>query len=393
MDKPYYQRIFVIIIDSLGIGATPDAVSFNSLGADTLGHLDAHFRMRLQLPTLQSLGLGNLHPTMGMPSLLTPRAVFGKIHPCSIGISDRESQWEMMGLPTLEMPAIFVGGVPVAIVNHFQQRIKRPVIANSRMNLRAALQNYGMEQLKTSGLIIFTDSSSTVWLVAHEDTASVSSLKKYCITLRKILDEAGYKIEKVNGVLFKGQTITNFFPCALYSSPLMPPDSTILDTLRANNYTVSMIGKTAEIFGEGSKNRDENNLEWLRALDETITKDFAGLCVTDLGEFDYQYGQKRNPEGFGSELMRVDKKLSQVIKKLHSTDLIILTGNYGNDPSYPGEFHTREYVPLMVWSPRLDVSEELPIRLSLADIGATILDNFGLITKTTYGRSFLNSLV
>lgn len=393
MNKPYYQRIFMLIIDSLGIGATPDAGDFNSLGADTLGHLADHFRIRLQLPTLQSIGLGNIHPTMGMAPLPSPHAVFSKVQPSSIGISDRESQWEIMGLPTLTAPDIFINGIPEVVINQFKQKARRPIIANSLTNLRVALQDYGAEQLVTGSLIAFPDSSSTVWLAAHEETMSAPVLKKACAIFRQLLDESIYTIEKVNGILFNGKNPRDFYPRALYSFPIMPSQPTVLDILRENNYAVNTIGKTAILFGESNQIQGNKNTEWMASLDNMVAENFTGLCVADLGEFDRQYGKKRNPEGFGTELMAIDKQIAQLIAKLRPTDLLIVTANHGNDPTYPGELHTREYIPLLMASPRIDTSVELPLRQTLADIGATILDNFGLGANAQYGRSFLDHLM
>ena len=183
-----YQRIFVVIIDSLGIGATADANRFESLGADTLGHLGEHFRMRLQLPTFQKLGLGNLHPIMGMPSLANPHATYGQISSISTGLSDRESQWEMMGLATSAEPDIFIDGVPLEIATNFANKAMRPVLSNSLLNIQTALKDYGLEQLATGGLLLATASSSSVWLIAHEHTISVAELKEDCQILRTMLN-------------------------------------------------------------------------------------------------------------------------------------------------------------------------------------------------------------
>lgn len=211
-----YQRIFVVIIDSLGIGATADANHFESLGADTLGHLGEHFRVRLQLPTFQKMGLGNLHPIMGMPSLENLHAVYGQMSSISTGLSDRESQWEMMGLATTAEPDVFIDGVPLEIAINFARKAKRPLLSNSLMNIRTALKDYGLEQLTTGGLLVATASSSSVWLIAHEQTISVGELKEDCQILRKMLDNSPYTIENVNGLLFSGNQAANFYPQELY---------------------------------------------------------------------------------------------------------------------------------------------------------------------------------
>ena len=385
-----YQRIFVVIIDSLGIGATADANRFESLGADTLGHLGEHFRMRLQLPTFQKMGLGNLHPIMGMPSLEKLHAAYGQMSSISTGLSDRESQWEMMGLATTAEPDVFVDGVPLEIATNFARKAKRPLLSNSLMNIRTALKDYGLEQLATGGLLLATASSSSIWLIAHEQTISVGELKEDCQILRKMLDNSLYTIENVNGLLFSGNQPANFYPQELYKFPLAPASSTVIDCLLEAGYAVKLIGKSTQFFSLDHNEITGNNKGSFVKLQELIEKKFTGVCIAEVGEIE-QFGKARNPEGFGTELMRIDHELTKVIDKLQDDDLLIVTGNFGNDPTYPGEKHTREYVPLLVTSPQIKPNISLGDR-SFSDIGATILDNYDLEDRLTVDNSFLREL-
>ena len=385
-----YQRIFVVIIDSLGIGATADANRFESLGADTLGHLGEHFRMRLQLPTFQKMGLGNLHPIMGMPSLEKLHAAYGQMSSISTGLSDRESQWEMMGLATTAEPDVFVDGVPLEIATNFARKAKRPLLGNSLMNIRTALKDYGLEQLATGGLLLATASSSSIWLIAHEQTISVGELKEDCQILRKMLDNSLYTIENVNGLLFSGNQPANFYPQELYKFPLAPASSTVIDCLLEAGYAVKLIGKSTQFFSLDHNEITGNNKGSFVKLQELIEKKFTGVCIAEVGEIE-QFGKARNPEGFGTELMRIDHELTKVIDKLQDDDLLIVTGNFGNDPTYPGEKHTREYVPLLVTSPQIKPNISLGGR-SFSDIGATILDNYDLEDRLTVDNSFLREL-
>ena len=385
-----YQRIFVVIIDSIGIGATADANRFESLGADTLGHLGEHFRMRLQLPTFQKMGLGNLHPIMGMPSLEKLHAAYGQMSSISTGLSDRESQWEMMGLATTAEPDVFVDGVPLEIATNFARKAKRPLLGNSLMNIRTALKDYGLEQLATGGLLLATASSSSIWLIAHEQTISVGELKEDCQILRKMLDNSLYTIENVNGLLFSGNQPANFYPQELYKFPLAPASSTVIDCLLEAGYAVKLIGKSTQFFSLDHNEITGNNKGSFVKLQELIEKKFTGVCIAEVGEIE-QFGKARNPEGFGTELMRIDHELTKVIDKLQDDDLLIVTGNFGNDPTYPGEKHTREYVPLLVTSPQIKPNISLGDR-SFSDIGATILDNYDLEDRLTVDNSFLREL-
>ena len=385
-----YQRIFVLIIDSLGIGATADANRFESLGADTLGHLGEHFRVRLQLPTFQQMGLGNLHPIMGMPSLENPSAAYGQMSSISTGLSDRESQWEMMGLAMTAEPDVFITGVPMEIATSFARKVKRPLLSNSLMNIRTALKDYGLEQLATGGLLLVTASSSSVWLIAHEHTISVAELKKDCQILRKMLDNSSYTIENVNGLLFRGTRPANFYPQELYKFPLAPSSPTVINCLLKEDYTVNLIGKSTQFFGLPHNEITGSNKESFVQLQELIDKNFTGICIAEVGEAE-QFGKVRNPERFGTELMRIDHELAKIIAKLQDDDLLIVTGNFGNDPTYPGEKHTREYVPLLITSPQIKQNISLGDR-SFSDIGATILDNYDLENKLPVGNSFLKEL-
>ena len=385
-----YQRIFVVIIDSLGIGATADANHFESLGADTLGHLGEHFRVRLQLPTFQKMGLGNLHPIMGMSSLEKLHAAYGQMNSISTGLSDRESQWEMMGLATTAEPDVFIDGVPLEIATNFARKTKRPLLSNSLMNIRTALKDYGLEQFATGGLLLATASSSSVWLIAHEQTISVGELKEDCQILRKLLDNSTYTIENVNGLLFSGNQPANFYPQELYKFPLAPASPTVIDCLLEAGYAVKLIGKSTQFFGLDHNEITGNNKESFVQLQELIDKKFTGVCIAEVGKIE-QFGKARNPEGFGTELMRIDHELTKIIDKLQDDDLLIVTGNFGNDPTYPGEKHTREYVPLLVTSPQIKPNISLGGR-SFSDIGATILDNYDLEDKLLIGNSFLREL-
>lgn len=385
-----YQRIFVVIIDSLGIGAAADANHFESLGADTLGHLGEHFRVRLQLPTFQKMGLGNLHPIMGMSSLEKLHAAYGQMNSISTGLSDRESQWEMMGLATTAEPDVFIDGVPLEIATNFARKTKRPLLSNSLMNIRTALKDYGLEQFATGGLLLATASSSSVWLIAHEQTISVGELKEDCQILRKLLDNSPYTIENVNGLLFSGNQPANFYPQELYKFPLAPASPTVIDCLLEAGYAVKLIGKSTQFFGLDHNEITGNNKESFVQLQELIDKKFTGVCIAEVGEIE-QFGKARNPEGFGTELMRIDHELTKIIDKLQDDDLLIVTGNFGNDPTYPGEKHTREYVPLLVTSPQIKPNISLGGR-SFSDIGATILDNYDLEDRLTVGNSFLREL-
>ena len=258
------------------------------------------------------------------------------------------------------------------------------------MNIRTALKGYGLVQLATGGLLGATASSPSVWLCVHEQTISVGELKEDCQILRKMLDNSPYTIENVNGLLFSGNQAANFYPQELYRFPLAPASPTVIDCLLEEGYAVKLIGKSTQFFGLDHNEITGNNQESFVQLQELIEKKFTGICIAEVGEIE-QLGKARNPEGFGTELMRIDHELTKVIDKMQDDDLLIVTGNFGNDPTYPGEKHTREYVPLLITAPQIKQNISLGGR-SFSDSGATILDNYDLGDKLPVGNSFLRKL-
>ena len=205
-----------------------------------------------------------------------------------------------------------------------------------------------------------------------------------------MLDNSLYTIENVNGLLFSGNQPANFYPQELYKFPLAPASSTVIDCLLEAGYAVKLIGKSTQFFSLDHNEITGNNKGSFVKLQELIEKKFTGVCIAEVGEIE-QFGKARNPEGFGTELMRIDHELTKVIDKLQDDDLLIVTGNFGNDPTYPGEKHTREYVPLLVTSPQIKPNISLGDR-SFSDIGATILDNYDLEDRLTVDNSFLREL-
>lgn len=390
-----YQRIFLVIIDSLGNGAVPDAGRYNSLGADTLGHVGAHFRRRLQLPLFQRLGLGalrNQRPLLGISSH-HPLGYYGDLQPLSRGISNRESQWEMMGLPTLTEADILPRGLPQTITERIKSLSRRTVIGNQLISTPQALANYGELQSATGGLLIYTTADSTLWLAAHEITMKMTELRLLCQQVRQFLDQSELTIPRVNGLLFTGNNPLSYYPCDYCTYEMTPPRQTSLGKLVDRGLTVMTIGKTTNLFPDQEVSHgylDQGDLKNVEQLLKVMQADFSGVVVTDLSDLGKLAGHRRDPERFGQSLMILDHHLEAVVAKLQATDLLLITGNHGNDPTYPGDAHTRELVPLFTYSPVMKASGQLSSDLTLADIGATILDNFKL--SPLEGYSFLNQL-
>ena len=390
-----YQRIFLIVIDSLGNGAVPDAGRYNSLGADTLGHVGAHLRIRLQLPLFQRLGLGALRSQRPLLSVSIPRNIgyYSNLRPVSCGVSNRESQWEMMGLPTLTEADIFPRGLPQMITERVKSLSLRSVIGNQLMSTPQALINYGELQSATGDLLVYTTADSTMWLAAHETTMEMAELRLLCQRVRQLLDQSELTINRVNGLLFTGEGPLTYYPCDYCSYEMMPARPTSLGKLVDRGLTVMTIGKTTSLFPDQEISHgypDQGDGKNIGQLLEIMLADFSGVVVTDLNDLGRLAGHRRNPERFGQLLMQLDHRLEEVVSNLRASDLLLITGNHGNDPTYPGDAHTRELIPLFTYSPAMSASGQLGSNLTLGAIGATILDNFGL--SPLAGHSFLSQL-
>lgn len=394
--KPF-KRIMVIVLDSVGAGAAPDAANFNDVGADTIGHVAQVYHGRLHLPHLQAMGLANLHKggLQGVAVESRPIGDFGTMQEISAGKDSMDGHWEMMGLPVKQPLATFPNGFPDELVSKISEFANRKILLNQPYSGTEALKDYGEEQMVTGGLIVYTSGDSVLQIAAHENVVPVTELYRICEYARTLVNQPPYQMGRVIARPFVGHDASDFKRTANRRDfSLKPTGNTVLTRLQKMSVPVIGIGKVQDIFsGEGidtayHNDSNDNGMVHLLHVMETTPK---GFVFTNLVDFDAMYGHRRDPIGFGRALMTFDQELGDVLGKMNHDDLIMVTADHGNDPTFHGTDHTREVVPLLSYSPRLiQCRKTLGRRRTFADLGATILDNFG--GQLDNGTSFLGEL-
>lgn len=392
-----FKRVFTLVIDSVGIGAAKDAAKFGDAGADTLGHITSYWDGKLKLPNLTALGLGNIRadsPLVGVLPVEEPLAYYGKMQEISAGKDSMDGHWEMMGLPVTEPLGFFPNGFPEPLIKAIEEFSGRKVIVNRPISGTEVIAKYGEEQLETGALIVYTSGDSVLQIAANTAIIPLDELYRICKYVREItIDE--YRIGRIIARPYVGNDKSGFERTSdRHDFTLVPPKDTVLDMLGQAGFDVIGVGKTNDIFsGKGIdiKIHTESNGDGMTKTIEVAQTDFTGLCFTNLVDFDAMYGHRRDREGYGKALAAFDECLGELLENLQADDLLLITADHGNDPGFKGTDHTREYVPLLAYSPSFSKGSSLGIRDTYADLGATILDNFELPNKTD-GKSFLADL-
>lgn len=392
-----YKRIFGIVLDSVGTGEASDAAAFHDVGADTLGHVGTAYKGKLQLPTLQKLGLSNLRsqPILGVSKVQHPLGYYGQMQEISAGKDSMDGHWEMMGLPVKEPLSYFPKGFPEALLTKIAQFAKRPIIGNRPASGTQIIAELGVEQKKTGALIVYTSGDSVLQIAANEAVISVAELYRICTYTRSLLNGPEYVVGRVIARPYVGDDPDHYIRTANRRDfALTPSGPTALTQLQQAGYQTIGIGKIKDIFsgiGLDQTYHNESNADGMDHLQKVVAQDFTGFCFTNLVDFDAMYGHRRNPMGFGQALMDFDQRLEQILPMFREDDLLLITADHGNDPTYTGTDHTRERVPLLVYNSRFQGQSTLGVRQTFSDFGATILDNFEVATNLP-GTSFLRTL-
>lgn len=392
-----YQRIFVIVLDSLGIGAMPDAAEYGDAGADTLGHI-AEFMGGLHIPYLQKLGLANLCPVVGTDPVRKPEGIYMAMREKSCGKDTMTGHWEMMGLHvTTPFQTFTENGFPPELIRELEKRTGRKVIGNKSASGTEILEELGEEEIQKGHLIVYTSADSVLQICGNEETMGLENLYRYCEIARELTMKDEWKVGRVIARPYTGQKKGEFKRTAnRHDYALKPYGKTALDALKENGYDVISVGKIFDIFdGEGltESNKSKSSVHGMEQTTEIAKRDFSGLCFTNLVDFDALWGHRRNPKGYGEELQRFDKKLGELLPLLRQDDLLILTADHGNDPTYTGTDHTREKVPFIAYSPGFTGGKALEERDTFATVGATVAENFGVtMPEGTIGTSVLPDL-
>ena len=393
-----YKRVFAIVLDSVGAGPAPDGAAFGDQGADTLGHVGHHFAGKLALPNLASLGLSNLHatPIEGVPVAHPAKGAYGRMVEISAGKDSMDGHWEMRGLPVERPLATFPKGFPASIIQQLEAFSGRKVIVNRPYSGTEVIKDYGEQQMATGDLIVYTSGDSVLQIAAHEEVIPLAELYRICEFARTLVNGPEYTVGRIIARPYVGPDKDHFTRTANRRDfSLEPTGATDLDRLKAAGLAVIGIGKINDIFsGHGITKgyHNESNMDGMDHVDEVMQTDFTGFCFTNLVDFDAMYGHRRNPAGFGQALMDFDRRLGTVLANLRPDDLLLITADHGNDPCYQGTDHTREVVPLLAYSPSMKHGDiDLGQRATYADLGATILANFG-VAGNGVGTSFLAQL-
>jgi phosphopentomutase len=372
------DRVVLIVLDSVGIGALPDAAEFGDEGADTLGHVAA-LRGGLSLPHLGRLGLGNIVPVAGVAPSPAPLASWGRMAERSRGKDTLAGHWEMMGL-VLERPmALFPQGFPAGLVAEFMKRTGAAgVLGNKAASGTEIIAELGAEHMRTGWPIVYTSADSVFQIAAHEDVLPPAALYEMCRRARRICDP--WLIGRVIARPFVGSAGSFRRTANRRDFPMCPPGETTLDILLKRGWPVIAIGKIADIFagqGIGRSRPSHGNSEGMSLVAEELAAAERGLIFANLVDFDMLYGHRNDVEGYAAALETFDRELGRLLPALGPRDMLILTADHGCDPGFPGTDHTREYVPLLAYGPGLP-ARALGTRSTFADIGASIMDAFGL---------------
>lgn len=388
-----FRRVCLIVLDSAGIGAAPDAAKYGDTGAHTLGHILAS-NPELKLSNLQKLGLGNIDPLPHLEAAKTPAAYYGKMQEISVGKDTLTGHWELMGLKVETPFNTYPQGFPSALIAQFEQATGRRVIGNKAASGTDIIEEFGAEQMKSGAWIVYTSADSVFQIAAHEDVISLNELYRACEIARRLTLQPEFSVGRVIARPYTGEPGRFSRTSGRRDYAVKPPEPTILNTLERHGLDVIAVGKIHDIFnGEGitRSRHTKSNEQGIEMTLEMLNQDFHGLLFTNLVDFDSLYGHRRDPQGYGKALETFDQALPELMDKLREDDLLIITADHGNDPVHQGTDHTREYVPLLVYSPSLRKPESLGVRTTFSDVGATIAANFGAKTPD-HGKSFLSQL-
>lgn len=392
-----YKRIFVVVLDSLGIGAVEDSPEYGDVGVDTLGHI-AREVPGLKIPNLKKLGMVNLHPLEGMEPAEHPLGRYMRLKERSCGKDTMTGHWEMMGLlVTTPFQTFTSHGFPKELIGELEKRTGRKIIGNKSASGTEILDELAEEEIREGHLIVYTSADSVLQICGNEETMGLDNLYHYCEIARELTLRDEWKVGRVIARPYTGMKKGEFRRTSnRHDYALKPYGRTALNALKDAGYDVVSIGKIYDIFdGEGLTQSNHSNSS-VHGMEQTIQyakTDFNGLCFVNLVDFDALWGHRRNPEGYGRELERFDEKLGELLPLLGEDDLLILTADHGNDPTYTGTDHTREQVPFIAYSPSMEGGKDLGSADTFAVIGATVADNFGVkMPEGTIGTSVLNEL-
>ncbi|MER1956228.1 MAG: phosphopentomutase [Solibacillus sp.] len=388
-----FKKIHVIVMDSVGIGEAPDAAKFGDVGSHTLGHI-AEKMNGLNMPNMADLGLSNIRELQGIEKSEAPKAYYGIMQEASVGKDTMTGHWEIMGLHIDTPFKVYPEGFPQELITKLEEAIGRKVLCNLPYSGTAVIDDYAKEHMETGAIIVYTSADPVLQIAAHEDIIPLEELYKICEIARELTLDPEFLVGRVIARPFVGEEGNFTRTSNRHDYALTPFGRTTMAEMKDANLDVIAIGKISDIFnGDGVTEsiRTKDNTDGMDKMADVVRRDFHGLSFLNLVDFDANFGHRRDPIGYGEALEEFDRRLPEVLEALTEDDLLMITADHGNDPTFPGTDHTREFVPLIVYSPRFNQGAELPLRETFADIAATVAENFN-VAAPKFGKSFLNEL-
>ncbi|MBE5847608.1 MAG: phosphopentomutase [Lachnospiraceae bacterium] len=392
-----YNRVFVVVMDSLGVGAMPDSEKFGDVGVNTLGHISESVES-FRIPNLQKLGMANITPLKQVAAVSDPMGLYGKLAEKSNGKDTMTGHWEMMGLHVTKPFQTFTDtGFPPELIKELEEKTGHKVIGNKSASGTEILDELAEEEIATGHMIVYTSADSVLQICGNEETFDLKELYRCCEIAREITMKDEWKVGRIIARPYVGKKKGEFVRTSnRHDYALKPFGPTVLNAMKDAGLDVISVGKINDIFvGEGitESNRSKSSVHGMEQTIEIAGRDFKGICFTNLVDFDALWGHRRNPEGYAQEIEKFDVNLGKLLDALRDDDLLIITADHGNDPTYTGTDHTREKVPFLAYAKTLEHKGELPEKDTFAVIGATIAENFGVqMPDGCIGTSILSEL-
>ncbi|ELG8226606.1 TPA: phosphopentomutase [Staphylococcus aureus] len=391
MTRPF-NRVHLIVMDSVGIGEAPDAADFKDEGSHTLRHTLEGFDQTL--PNLEKLGLGNIDKLPVVNEVEQPEAYYTKLSEASVGKDTMTGHWEIMGLNIMQPFKVYPNGFPEELIQQIEEMTGRKVVANKPASGTQIIDEWGEHQMKTGDLIVYTSADPVLQIAAHEDIIPLEELYDICEKVRELTKDPKYLIGRIIARPYVGEPGNFTRTSNRHDYALKPFGKTVLDHLKDGGYDVIAIGKINDIYdGEGVTEavRTKSNMDGMDQLMKIVKKDFTGISFLNLVDFDALYGHRRDKPGYAQAIKDFDDRLPELFSNLKEDDLVIITADHGNDPTAPGTDHTREYIPVIMYSPKFKGGHALESDTTFSSIGATIADNFN-VTLPEFGKSYLKEL-
>lgn len=391
------NRVFVVVVDSLGVGAMPDSPEFGDVGVNTLGHISESVDT-FEIPNLQKLGIANIISLKQVPAAEKPLAYYTKLSEQSFGKDTMTGHWEMMGLEVTKPFKTFTEtGFPPELIKELEARTGRKVIGNKSASGTVILDELAEEEIKHGYMIVYTSADSVLQICGHEEITGLEELYRCCEIARELTMKDEWKVGRVIARPYVGMKKGEFQRTSnRHDYALKPFGKTALDALKEAGLDVISVGKIKDIFdGEGITEayKSKSSVHGMEQTIEIARKDFHGLCFVNLVDFDALWGHRRDPKGYAEEIEKFDVNLGVLLEALREDDLLIITADHGNDPTYTGTDHTREKVPFLAYSKSMEGSGVLPEADTFAVVGATAADIFGVkMPENTIGHSLLENL-